>query len=58
VKKWFQAFAFNFNLYRYSGEDATTHLNAMNALPASRPWLLSFSYGRALQSSVLKVGAV
>lgn len=26
----------------------------MNKIPAARPWLLSFSYGRALQASVLK----
>ena len=42
-----------------SEEDATAHLNAMNdaeTVPASvaRPWTLSFSYGRALQASVLK----
>ena len=37
-----------------SEEEATAHLNAMNALPAVKPWALSFSYGRALQSSVLK----
>ena len=34
--------------------EATEHLNAMNLLPG-RPWTLSFSYGRALQASVLKV---
>jgi len=35
--------------------DATANLNAMNKLPAElRPWRLSFSYGRALQASVLK----
>lgn len=35
--------------------DATAHLNAMNQHPqALRPWKLSFSYGRALQASVLK----
>ena len=37
-----------------SEEEATTHLNEMNKLPTSRPWLLSFSYGRALQASTLK----
>jgi fructose-bisphosphate aldolase class I len=36
-----------------SDEDATTHLNAMNAR-GPHPWQLSFSYGRALQSPVLK----
>jgi fructose-bisphosphate aldolase class I len=35
-----------------SDEDATLHLNAMNARGA-HPWQLSFSYGRALQSPVL-----
>jgi len=34
--------------------EATKNLNAMNALPTKRPWSLSFSYGRALQSSVIK----
>ena len=37
-------------------EDATEHLNAMNALGA-QPWELSFSYGRALQQSALKTWA-
>ncbi len=36
-----------------SEEEATAHLNAMNAL-GSLPWELSFSYGRALQQSALK----
>ena len=35
-------------------EQATLHLNAMNAL-GRHPWELSFSYGRALQEPVLKV---
>ncbi|MFL6005261.1 MAG: class I fructose-bisphosphate aldolase [Gaiellaceae bacterium] len=34
-------------------EDATAHLNAMNAL-GPHPWQLSFSYGRALQAPSLK----
>ena len=29
-------------------------MNAINQVPALRPWALSFSYGRALQQSVLK----
>ncbi|HOP21005.1 MAG TPA: fructose-bisphosphate aldolase class I [Parvularculaceae bacterium] len=38
-----------------SDEDATAHLNAMNAAYADRmPWALSFSYGRALQAAPLK----
>ena len=36
-----------------SSEDATAHLNAMNAGDAC-PWALSYSYGRALQESALK----
>jgi len=36
-----------------SDEDATVHLNAMNASGA-HPWQLSFSFGRALQSPALK----
>jgi fructose-bisphosphate aldolase class I len=39
-----------------SEEEATVNLNAMNALAlGQRPWKLSFSYGRALQKTVLKV---
>ncbi|MBD3646345.1 MAG: fructose-bisphosphate aldolase class I [Pseudomonadales bacterium] len=34
-------------------EEATANLNAINALPG-RPWVLSFSYGRALQEPALK----
>ena len=37
-----------------SDEDATAHLNAMNA-GHDMPWRLSFSYGRALQAAPLKV---
>ena len=36
-----------------SEEEATAHLNAMNAM-GPLPWQLSFSYGRALQASALK----
>jgi fructose-bisphosphate aldolase class I len=36
-----------------SDEDATAHLNAMNAM-GPHPWELSFSYGRALQAPPLK----
>ena len=35
-----------------SEEDATDHLNAMNAM-GPQPWQVSFSYGRALQAPVL-----
>ena len=40
-----------------SEEDATAHLDAMNkgdARGKTHPWTLSFSYGRALQTSCLK----
>jgi fructose-bisphosphate aldolase class I len=36
-----------------SDEDATAHLNAMNAR-GPHPWQLSFSFGRALQAPALK----
>jgi len=36
-----------------SAEDATDHLNAMNAM-GPHPWQVSFSYGRALQAPVLE----
>jgi fructose-bisphosphate aldolase class I len=36
-----------------SDEDATAHLNTMNAR-SPHPWQLSFSYGRALQAPALK----
>jgi len=36
-------------------KEATQNLNAMNKLPQElRPWKMSFSFGRALQASVLK----
>ncbi len=37
-----------------SPEEATANLNAMNANFPGTPWLLSFSYGRALQQTVLQ----
>lgn len=37
-----------------SEQEATANLNAMNKVDLLRPWALSFSYGRALQASVLK----
>jgi fructose-bisphosphate aldolase class I len=33
---------------------ATAHLNAINRLPGSKPWPISFSYGRALQDPALE----
>lgn len=35
--------------------ESTVNLNAINQAPGIKPWTLSFSFGRALQSSVLKV---
>eukprot|EP00161_Ancyromonas_sigmoides_P023181 TRINITY_DN7205_c0_g2_i1.p1 TRINITY_DN7205_c0_g2~~TRINITY_DN7205_c0_g2_i1.p1 ORF type:complete len:361 (+),score=221.03 TRINITY_DN7205_c0_g2_i1:72-1154(+) len=38
-----------------SEEDATINLNAINSVPGFKyPWTLTFSFGRALQASVLK----
>lgn len=37
-----------------SEEEATLHLNAINARKTQKPWTLSFSFGRALQQSTLK----
>ncbi|XP_073150822.1 fructose-bisphosphate aldolase 5, cytosolic [Henckelia pumila] len=38
-----------------SEEEATSNLNAMNKLDILKPWTLSFSFGRALQQSTLKI---
>lgn len=35
-------------------EEASVNLNAINQFPGKKPWALTFSYGRALQASVLK----
>jgi fructose-bisphosphate aldolase class I len=37
-----------------SDEEATVHLNAMNAAHPDLPWALTFSYGRALQAAPQK----
>lgn len=37
-----------------SEEEASVHLNAINQVKLLRPWALTFSYGRALQASVLR----
>lgn len=37
-----------------SEEESTVNLNAINQAPGTKPWALSFSFGRALQQSVLK----
>ncbi len=38
-----------------SSEEATAHLNAMNALSAHLPWNVSYSYARALQDYAMKI---
>lgn len=35
-------------------EEASVNLDAINRFSGKKPWALSFSYGRALQASVLK----
>jgi fructose-bisphosphate aldolase class I len=40
-----------------SDEEATDHLNLMNAMDIEHPWQLSYSYGRALQAAALKAWA-
>jgi len=35
-------------------EEASVNLDAINKYNGKKPWALSFSYGRALQASVLK----
>jgi len=37
-----------------SEEDASVHLCAINKVPGKKPWALTFSFGRALQASVLR----
>ncbi|RXN34381.1 galectin-9-like isoform X1 [Labeo rohita] len=37
-----------------SEEEASINLSAINQCPLSKPWALTFSYGRALQASALK----
>ena len=38
----------------HNEENSTLYLNAINRVPLYKPWALSFSYGRALQTSVLR----
>lgn len=40
-----------------SEEEASVNLNAINTVDLKRPWALTFSYGRALQASVLRAWA-
>lgn len=40
-----------------SEEEATVHLNLINSIEGKRPWSLTFSYGRALQKTVISVWA-
>lgn len=35
--------------------DATKNLNAINQCSMKKPWALTFSFGRALQASVIKI---
>jgi fructose-bisphosphate aldolase class I len=48
-------------LFVFSGgqseEEASINLNAINQYPGKKPWILTFSYGRALQASVLTAWA-
>lgn len=37
-----------------SEEEASVNLNAINSVKLGKPWALTFSYGRALQASVLR----
>lgn len=37
-----------------SEEEASVHLNAINNCPLVKPWVLTFSFGRALQASALR----
>jgi len=38
----------------HNEENSTLYLNAINRVKLYKPWILSFSYGRALQTSVLR----
>jgi fructose-bisphosphate aldolase class I len=38
-----------------SPEQATAHLHAINSMPGSKPWRLSFSYSRALLTPALQI---
>ncbi|KAL1489453.1 hypothetical protein ABEB36_014346 [Hypothenemus hampei] len=40
-----------------SEEEASVNLNAINQYQGKKPWVLTFSYGRALQASVLRAWA-
>ena len=40
-----------------SEEDASVNLSEINKSGLKKPWALTFSYGRALQASVLKAWA-
>lgn len=40
-----------------SEEEASVNLDAINKFPGKKPWVLTFSYGRALQASVLRAWA-
>jgi len=38
-----------------SEEEASENLNMINSVEGPKPWVLSFSYGRALQNSAIKI---
>lgn len=40
-----------------SEEEASVNLDAINKFPGKKPWALTFSYGRALQASVIRAWA-
>jgi fructose-bisphosphate aldolase, class I len=40
-----------------AAEEATANLNAMNVLDPRAPWVLSFSFARALQDPVMRTWA-
>ena len=54
-------YRFDFGICFLSGgqseEEASINLNAINQYKGKKPWALTFSYGRALQASVLKTWA-
>ena len=39
---------------RPGGSGGTVHLDAINRLPGTKPWKISFSYGRALQDHAME----
>ena len=54
INKYFLFAGITFLSGGQSEIDSTRNLNAMNLFEGRKPWALSFSFGRALQASVLK----